>query len=248
MAPGFSDADLLSARKLIIEEYNRGIKTRSVRHKGKCYFDYGESTEELVHAWIGEEHAASDGTVLPASACMAQNFVGGNSDTLATIGMSEKWCCIMVTPESLKKGEAYTLRDGIAYAWGSAGGLNSCWGLPTGNQFWIDNMCYQTFEYGYAAAENAQIVFTEFHLYADGETAPAGGEENNPNWLAEAETSTDPTSMPYPVSWYPYHSSTSSLNEESSVSLHEERSEEAPTFSDAPTEEESRTSADTALL
>ena len=90
MALGFSDADLLSARKLIIEEYNRGIKTRSMRHKGKCYFDYGESTEELVHAWIGEEHAASDGTVLPASVCMVQNFVGGNSDTLATIGMSEK--------------------------------------------------------------------------------------------------------------------------------------------------------------
>ncbi len=248
MAPGFSDADLASVRKLIKEEYNRGIKTRSVRYKGELYFDYGKSTEELVHAWIGEEHAAADGTALPASACMVQDFVGGNSDNLEVLGKGGKWCCIMVTPESLKKGEAYTVRDAFANAWGNAGGPNSFWGLPTGNQFWIDNMCYQTFEYGYAAAENAQILFTEFHLYADGETAPVGGVEDNPNWLPEAETSTDPTSMPYPVRWYPYHSSTSSLNEESSDGLHEERSEEAATFSDAPTEEEFRASADTALL
>ena len=163
MAPGFSDADLLSARKLIIEEYNRGIKTRSVRHKGKCYFDYGESTEELVHAWIGEEHAASDGTVLPASVCMVQNFVGGNSDTLATMGMSENWCCIMVTPESFKKGEAYTLRDAFANAWGNAGGTNSFWGLPTSNQYWVGSTCYQQFERGYAVSEKAQLIFTEFY-------------------------------------------------------------------------------------
>ena len=173
LAPGFSQADLPKVQQLMRQEYNRGVRTRSLKHKGTAYFNYGQSTGELVHAWVGSERMTGNGQVLPAAACMNQDFIGGYSDTLATMGMSENWCCIMVTPESFKKGEAYTLRDAFANAWGNVGGTNSFWGLPTGNQYWIGDTCYQTFEYGYAVSENAQFIFTEFHFYADGETAPA---------------------------------------------------------------------------
>ena len=51
LAPGFTESQLKRVRQLIKEEYNRGIMTRSVKHKGKAWFDYGNSTGEYVHAW-----------------------------------------------------------------------------------------------------------------------------------------------------------------------------------------------------
>lgn len=174
IAPGFSVDDMTQVRTLIMKEYKRGIQTKSVKHKGKAYFNYGESTGELVHAWVGSERKVEEtGEIIKAAACMNQDFVGGYSDSLATLGQADNWCCILVTPESLKKGEAYTVRDGIANAWGNAGGTNSYWGLPTGNQYWIGDICYQTFERGYAAAENAQVYNVEFFAYDAGNQAPA---------------------------------------------------------------------------
>ncbi|MGI6270535.1 MAG: dockerin type I domain-containing protein [Candidatus Howiella sp.] len=173
LAPGFTQEDLPVVQSLIRREYNRGIQTRSIKHQGKAYFNYGQSTGEFVHAFVGTERTTEEGVVLPAAACMNQDFTGGYSDCLATMGMDNNWCCILVTPESLKKGEAYTVRDGIGNAWGNAGATNSYWGLPTGNQYWIGDTCYQTFEYGYAAAERASIIFVNFFTYEEGNVAPA---------------------------------------------------------------------------
>lgn len=159
-------------QSLIRKEYNRGIRTRSVKHRGTQYFHYGKSTKDLVHVWAVWEPSA-DGSTSFSVVCMNQDFVGGYSDCYPTIGLDEGWCCILVTPESLKKGEAYTVRDGIANAWGDAGGINSHWGLPTGNQYWIGDICYQTFEHGYAAARDAQMIHSEFFAYSDGHVAPA---------------------------------------------------------------------------
>ncbi|MGI6270429.1 MAG: hypothetical protein ACOYKJ_07865 [Candidatus Howiella sp.] len=179
LAPGFTNdkATLALVRKLIIQEYNRGVLTRSIKHKGTAYFDYGESTGELVHPWVGSDRKVEEtGEVIPAASCMNQDFTGGYSDSLATLGQGNNWCCILVTPESLALGKAYTVRDGIANAWGNAGGTNSYWGLPTGNQYWIGDTCYQTFERGYASALKGQVINVEFLAYDAGNVAPAPGD------------------------------------------------------------------------
>ena len=163
LAPGFTESQLKRVRQLIKEEYNRGIVTRSVKHKGKAWFDYGNSTGEYVHAWVGSDRTTGEGVTLAAAACMNQDFTGGYSDSLEVLGQGANWCCILVTPESLAKGEAYTVRDGIANKWGSEGGTNSFWGLPTSNQYWVGSTCYQQFERGYAVSEKAQLIFTEFY-------------------------------------------------------------------------------------
>lgn len=184
LAPGFSASDLKQVRKLIKEEYNRGIATRSVKHKGKAYFDYGNSTGEYVHAWVGSERTTGEGEVLPAAGCMNQDFTGGYSDSLEVLGQGANWCCILVTTDSLAKGEAYTVRDGIANKWGSEGGTNSFWGMPTSNQYWVGDTCYQQFERGYAVSQKAQLVFTEFYAsdeegYVPPPALPGPGSESS---------------------------------------------------------------------
>lgn len=181
---GITTENIATVRNLIRKEYNRGIQTRSVKDKGTKYFDYGDSTEEYVHAWLGNSMTTLEGQSYQ-NAAMGQDFSGGNSDCLSVMGIPGNWCCIVVTPRSLEKGEAYTVRDGIAWGWGNAGATNSTWGMPTDNQRWIEGdygyasgwYCYQMFDWGYAIAYEGQMVTVEFHRYdEEGYNPPSGGE------------------------------------------------------------------------
>lgn len=192
---GMSASDIPTVRNLIITEYKRGITTRSVKNKGKAYFNYGESTGEYVHAWTGSAKNTVEGTEF-YNAAMNQDFTGGNSDTLAVMTQGDNWCCILVTVKSLAKGEAYTVRDGIANAWGKQGATNSDWGMPTDNQRWIQGnyddygdgyYAYQTFDWGYAIAYEGQAAAVNFHRYDEENYNPPTGGSLDYDWGVPAD-------------------------------------------------------------
>ena len=186
----FSVGEMNKVSQLIRAEFNRTSQLRSEMHKGTQYFNYGESTDELVHSWAGTA-GEYNGVPHDAVGCMNQDFAGGTSTCLEAFGQPPQWCCILVTRASFEKNEAYTVRDSIASQYASAGGTNSAWGMPTSNQYWVvedgKEVLYQQFDNGYARAVDGSALsaFFGFHYKWDEETDmnyPKSGEPDRPSF------------------------------------------------------------------
>ena len=186
----FSTGDLNKVSRLIRAEFNRTSQLRSEMHKGTKYFNYGESTDELVHSWAGSS-GEYDGVPHDPVGCMNQDFSGGTSTCLQAFSQAAQWCCILVTRASFEKNEAYTVRDSIASQYAAAGGPNSAWGMPTSNQYWVvedgQEVLYQQFDNGYARAVDGSSLtaFFGFHYKWDEETDmnyPKSGEPDRPSF------------------------------------------------------------------
>ncbi len=208
IAPGFSEGDLTAISKAIRAEYNRSIATRNFQN-ASIYFDYGNATGELVHQWAGSAHEGDVGAgtrVFGPYSCMNQDFSGGGSSCPEAFSQGSGWCCILVTTASLKKGEAYTIRDDIGQLYAAAGGTNSMWGMPTSNQFWVDTntassaagaqfveeypadtgyYLVQNFDEGFAILADGRSYYSGFFFYETGYSAPAyNGVADNPEVAA----------------------------------------------------------------
>lgn len=199
----FSQSDMNKVSRLIRAEFNRTSQLRSEMHKGGRYFDYGEATDELVHAWAGSA-GEYNGVPHDPVGCMNQDFSGGYSTCLQAFEQPSQWCCILVTRASFEKNEAYTIRDAMASKYAAAGGPNSAWGMPTSNQYWViedgKEVLYQQFDNGYARAVDGSALdaFFSFHYKWDEETDmnyPKSGAPDRPSFNGEIDSESSFTTV-----------------------------------------------------
>jgi hypothetical protein len=162
--PKYSSA-LSSLSSVIKTEYIRGAKLKT--KNGKELFNYGVSSGENVHGWIGDKMSF-----------MAQDFETGNGTCPLTFGHTG-WTVIVV-PEP--NGPAYTIRDDVLRLWSQNGGANDdAAGYPTSNQYWEGNVLYQSFSMGYYAFNNGDWYDGDFH---EGQhTRAASATDENPKYL-----------------------------------------------------------------
>lgn len=144
-------------KEAFVKEWERGQTVYT--ENGKKYFSYGDTTDEFVHAWVGESNM------------MNQDFVNGDSTCATAFDHQVNWSCIVCWDPKNIAGSTFTVRDAIAQVWSQSGGPNSDRGAPTSNQFWIvkggKEYLYQTFQNGYYEALNGKYYNAEFFNKAD---------------------------------------------------------------------------------
>lgn len=138
--------------------YEWGIQLHAHKsNDGK--FDFGESSGEGVHEWVGTN---PDDTV---HSVMAQDFDGGNS-TAASAFSYNNWAAFVCS--DAETCDVVILRDAPAELYARAGGVNNWqYGDPVTNQYWRMEdgipVLYQQFENGYLRIEEGEFWYAEFH-------------------------------------------------------------------------------------